>query len=171
MLEVIKKRRSVRKFLSKKVEEEKLEEVLKAAMFGPSAKHRRPWEFVVVKDKDLKEKLSQTTPYASFAKEASVVLVVCADEKKDGRWVESTAIITENIYLEATNQGLGTCFVQIRDTKTPQGDDGETYVKNLIKAPANIRVLCLMPIGYPKETVSEHKEEEFERGKIHYEAY
>jgi nitroreductase len=171
MLKIIKKRRSIRKYQEKEVGEEKLNEILKAAMFSPSAAHRKPWEFVVVKDLQIKEKLSQATPYAGFAQDTPVVLVICADETKSIRWVEDCAIVVENIYLEATNQGLGTCCVQIRETKTPRGGSGEEYVRKIIKAPENIRVLCLMPLGYPAEQKEEHSDLEFEEIKIHQESF
>lgn len=171
MLEVIKKRRSIRKYQDKEVEEEKLNEILKAAMFSPSAANRRPWEFIVVKDFQVKEKLSRATPYAGFAKDAPVVLAICADERKSIQWVEDCSIVAENIYLEATNQGLGTCFIQIRETKTPRGESGEEYVKKIIKAPENVRILCLMPLGYPAEQKEAHTDSEFEKTKIRWEKF
>lgn len=167
MLKVIKKRRSYRKYQSKEVEEEKLNEILKTAMFSPSAKNRRPWEFVVIKNPETKERLSRSTIYSSFVKDAPVVLVICADETKSARWVEDCSILAENIYLEVTNQSLGTCFIQIRETKTPSYQSGEEYVREVIKAPKHIRILCLMPLGYPDEKKEEHHEAEFEEEKIH----
>lgn len=171
MLEVIKKRRSIRTYQPREVEEGKLNEVLGAAMFSPSSMHRRPWEFIVVKDEEVKEKLSQATRYASFAKDAPLVLVLCADESKDPRWVEDLAIASENIYLEAANQGLGTCFIQIRETRTPGGDSGEDYVKRLLQIPEKIRVLCLLPLGYPAENLPGHSDSEFDKRKVHHERF
>lgn len=171
MLEIIKKRRSIRKYQPKPVEDGKLNEILKAAMFAPSSMHRRPWEFIIVKDKPTKEKLSQATPYASFAKKAPLVLILCANQTSDPRWVEDLSIAAAHIYLEATNQGLGTCFIQIRDAKTPGGEGAEEYVRNLIKVPKRIRVLCLMPLGYPAEQKEEHSDLEFEKEKIHWERF
>lgn len=171
MLEVIKKRRSIRKYQPKEVEEEKLNEVLKAAMFAPSAHGRRPWEFIVVKEKETKDKLSKATQYSSFVKDAPLVLVLCANERNDPRWVEDLSIAAAHIYLEVTNQGLGTCFVQIRNAETPNGESAEEYVRQLINAPNDIRVLCLLPLGYPAEEKEEHSEQEFEKEKIHWERF
>ncbi|MEM5793773.1 MAG: nitroreductase family protein [Candidatus Aenigmatarchaeota archaeon] len=172
MLEVIKKRRSIRKFQKKEVEKEKLEEILKAAMYAPSAMHRRPWEFIVVKDKETKEKLSKATPFCYFVKDAPVVLVIAAKSGILSKfWVEDCAIAAENIYLEATNQGLGTCFCQIMGGKTVFLRDSEEYVREVIKAPKSVRILGLMPIGYPAEKKPEHTEKEFEKKKVHYEKW
>jgi len=165
VLEVIKKRRSIRKFKKKEVEQEKIEEILKAAMYSPSAAHRRPWEFIVIKNQELKDKLSKSTPWCGFVKDAPIVLVIAA--KLSPQWIEDCSIVAEAIYLEATNQGLGTCFCQILDPKT----HNEEYVRELIKTPKDVRILCLMPIGYPDEEKEEHSEKEFDKSKIHYEKY
>lgn len=169
MLEAIKKRRSYRDFQERPVEEEKLREILKAAMFAPSAGHQRLWEFIVVKDQKIKDNLAATKTWSYFVNRAPVVIVVCS---KEGRhWLEDASIAAENIYLETTNQGLGTCFVQIKNSQREDGSDAEKYIKNLLGVPPKIHVLCLMPIGYPKEVLPEHDDSEFEEVKIHQEKY
>jgi nitroreductase len=171
VLEVILKRRSIRKFLEKDVEEEKLREILKAAMYSPSAMHLRPWEFIVVKNKEIKEKISEATPYCSFAKNAPVILIIGAKVNNFVKhWIEDCSIVAENIYLEATNQGLGTCFCQIFGHKI-LGEDSEEYIRKLINAPKNFRILCIMPIGYPAEEKEPHSEKEFDENKIHYDKW
>lgn len=172
VLDVIRKRRSHRDFLDKEVEEEKLEEILKAAMFSPTARHQRLWEFIVIKDEKTKDLLAQTKKHSYFVNRASVVIAIASPEDETGRyWLEDSFIASTQIYLEATNQGLGTCCVQIYGSKRDNGDDAEEYVKKILNVPKEIRVACLMPIGYPKEKLPEHSDEEFEKEKIHYEKY
>lgn len=168
MLEAIKKRRSIRKFKKKEVEQEKLNEILKAAMYSPSAMHRRPWEFIVVRDKEIKDKLSKATTWCGFIKNAPVVLVIAGKEEFSSNWwIEDCSIAVEAIYLETTNQGLGTCCCQVVGAKTLLLKDSEEYIKQMFKTPKNIRILCLMPIGYPDEKKEKHGEKEFDREKIH----
>lgn len=169
MLEVIKKRRSIRKFKKTPVEEEKLQEILKSGMFSPSARHSRPWEFIVVKDKKTLDKLAETKDGSAFTNQAPLVLVICAEETY--QWIEDCSIVGENIYLESINQGLGTCWVQIRGSERPDGSSCEEYVKKLLKIPEKMRVLCLMPLGYPAEKLPEHQNSEFEKTKIHKEKF
>lgn len=172
MLEAIRKRRSIRKFKQKEVENKKLKEILKAAMFSPSAMNLRPWEIIVVKDRETKEKLAKATPFCGFIKNAPVVLVIAAKPSFLSKfWVEDCSILAENIYLEATNQGLGTCFCQILGGKTISLKDSEEYVREIIKAPKKVRILCLMPLGYPAEKKPPHSMKEFEENKIHYEKW
>ena len=171
MLEIIRRRRSVRSYLKKEVETEKLNEVLKAAMFSPTARSLRPWEFVVVRDSEKKRELSVATPYASFAKDAPVVIVICYDMRKGRRFKEDCSLCAENIYLEATNQGLGTCFIQIADGTEADAGNPEEYVKRVLAIPDDYRVQCLLPIGYPAKQPEPHKDEEFEMSRIHYERF
>lgn len=172
MLEILKKRRSVRSFLDKKIESEKLFEILKAAMFAPTAKNLRPWEFIVVSNKETIKQFSLATRYSAFAKNAPLVIVICYDMSKGNRFKEDCAICAQNIYLEAVNQGLGTCYIQIAEGTEGGVGEPEAFIKKLLAIPDTYRVLCLMPIGYPAEHPKPHMEEIlFDIKKIHYENF
>lgn len=172
MLEVIKKRRSIRSFLDKKIEDEKLTEVFRAAMLAPTAKNIRPWEFIVVTNEDYRKQFSLATRYSSFAKNAPVVIVICYDMTKGSRFKEDCAICAQNIYLEATNQGLGTCYIQIAEGAEGSVGEPEAFIKKLLTIPDTHRVLCLMPIGYPSEYPKPHDEKAlFDVAKIHNEKF
>jgi nitroreductase len=140
-------------------------------MFSPTARGLRPWEFIVVTNNETRQQLSKTTPYAGFAKEAPVIIIICYDMTKGKRFKEDCSICAENIYLEATNQGLGTCFIQIAEGTEGSVGEPETFVKNLLSIPEQYRVQCLMPIGYPEKQPEPHKDDEFEESRIHYEKF
>lgn len=164
MIEAIKKRRSIRKYKNKPVEDEKIKEILKAAMFAPTAMNLREWRFVVVKNKEIIRQLSKSTMHSSFSSGANVVIVVCGDESISPKWWQiDCAIAAENIYLEAQNQGLGSCMIQIYQ---PNSNKAEDFVRGILKLKKNIRVLCLMAIGYPDEQKNEHNDKEFEKSKV-----
>lgn len=165
-LDVIIKRRAVRKYKNKPVEQEKIEAILKSALFAPSAKHTRAFEFVVVTDKKKIQKLGEMKLYSSHVKNASVVIVVCS---KDWQyWLEDASIAAEHIWLEAVNQGLSSCWTQVRGSVCYDGSDSENYVRKILGIPQNIRILCLMPLGYAAEDIPPHKEKEIEKEKIHF---
>jgi nitroreductase len=170
MLKAIKKRRSIRKFQTKPVEEERLKEILKAAMFAPSGHNERPWNFVVVRDKGTKQKLAESQRWASFVEEAAAIIVVVSGQE-NWLWVENCTLAAGNIYLEATNHGLGACWVQIRGAKTVHDQDSEEFVRKVLGIPADRRVLCLMALGYPAEQKEEHHDSEFDSSKIHKEVW
>lgn len=172
MLDIIRQRRSIRNFLKKSVEQEKIIEILKAAMFAPTAKNLRPWEFIVVRKQEIKEQFSKATRYSAFAKNADVVIVICYDTTKGNRFKEDCSIAAQNIYLEAFNQGLGTCYIQIAEGTEGSVGEPESFIKKLLKIPDHYRVLCLMPIGYPANKPAPHDESRvFEESKIHYETF
>lgn len=170
MLEVIRKRRSVRAFLKKEVEEAKLKEIFLSAMFSPNSWGARPWEFIVVKDEKKKEALSMVTHSSRMVKEAPVVIVVCFDPTRGRRPREDSAICAEHIHLEAVNQGLASCMVQVTDAGEPTGSAEQT-VKKLLRIPDGIHVQCMMPIGYAKKELAPHRDSEYDEGKIHYEKF
>jgi len=108
-------RMSIRKFEDKPVEKEKLETVLRAAMAAPSAGNQQPWEFYIVTDKTMLEKLSKVSPYAGYTKNAPAAIVSAYREKV---WAPEYAqidmsIAMENIWLSCSDQGLGGVWLGI----------------------------------------------------------
>lgn len=170
MIEAIRKRRSIRNFLKKEVEEEKLKEILKAAMFSPNSWGTRPWEFIVVRAEETKKALAKASAHSTFVDKAPVVIVVCFDVKKGKRFKEDSAIAAEHIHLEAVNQGLASCFVQVAEAGDPVGS-AEPIVKELLHVPEDFRVMCMMPLGYAVRELKEHADSEYDPTKIHNERY
>ena len=148
VLEAIKKRRSIRSYLDTPVEQEKIDQILEAARLSPSAVNFQPWAFIVVKDPACKERLIAAYSRSWFAK-APVIIVTCATPDKawkrsDGEefWKIDAAIAHQNLILEATALGLGTCWIGAFD---------EAKAKEALGIPANVRVVAMTPLGYAAE--------------------
>ncbi len=171
MLQVIRNRRSVRRFLSKPVDPGKIHELLKAAFFAPTAKNLRPVEFIVVQDLGIIGKLSLATPYSNFVKHAPLVIAVCYNVQKGRRFQEDCAMAAENVYLEATGQGLGTCYIQIAAGTEADVGNPEEYAKKLLAVPDTHRILCLMAIGYPEIMPAPHADGEYDAARVHHERF
>ena len=109
MLEAISKRRSIRHYENRPVEEEKIQEILAAAMSSPSAMNQRPWEFYVIRDPELLKKLGEVTPYSKPIGEAPVgiAMMVRRDSLCPAYQDIDCGIASENLMLEAASQGLG----------------------------------------------------------------
>jgi nitroreductase len=138
--EVIKKRRSIRKYKDTPVPKEKILEVLEAARIAPSASHRQPWHFIVVEDKEVIKKLAKQ----EWAAEAPVMIVGLADQDASPSWcLNDLGIAFEHLVLAATNLGLGTCWMG--------QSKREELVKGLLDIPDNFKVIALTPIGFPDE--------------------
>ncbi|MFA5020826.1 MAG: nitroreductase family protein [Patescibacteria group bacterium] len=166
MINAIKKRRAIREYLNEPVADEKIQELLKAAACAPSANAKYPWELVIVKSQATKELLAKTTPWATFAKDSAVIIAVIGDEKNSAEWVEDCSIVAEHIWLETAEQGLGCCWIQIRN----QGE-AEKKVKEILNIPDKYRVLCLLPIGVLAEELAEHDEKDTDKSKFKNEKY
>jgi nitroreductase len=171
MLDAIKRRRSIREYTKQPVEDAKIEEILMAAMCSPSAHHLNPWEFVIVKDPETKKKLSLATDYAGFAGGAPIIIAATANGGMSKRWIEDCSVVATMIYIETTNQELGTCWIQIYDEHTHDGQDSEEYVRSILAIPKSSRVLCLMPIGYPAYHPPAHDASRLVPSKIHMEKW
>lgn len=146
VIDAIKKRNSVRNFLDKPIEEKKLREVLEAGRVAPSAKNRQEWRFIVVKDREVRRKIVEAAKGQSFVGEAPVIIVACAID--DGyvmtcgqlSYPIDVAIALDHISLAAVELGLGTCWI---------GAFYEDKIKEILGIPNGVRVVDLMPIGYP----------------------
>lgn len=143
-LENIMSRKSVRKYLAKPVEEEKVKLLLKAGMAAPSGKDVRPWELVVITDRAVLDSMAAALPYAKMLKEAPMALVVCGDTTKSSYWYVDCSAVSENILLAAEALGLGAVW-----TATYPYADRMEVVKQAIGHPDEIQSLCVIPVGYP----------------------
>ena len=152
MLELLYNRRSIRKFLSMGIEEEKVDKLLEGILLSPSGRGRRPWEFVVVDDKDTIAKLSEAKGHGSaFLKTAPLAVVVVGDPEKSDTWIEDTSIASALALLEAEFLGLGACWIQIRGRKHSSEISSDRYIKDLLAIPEHFAVESVIAIGYPDE--------------------
>ncbi len=166
--DLVKSRRSIRKFQNREVEKEKLDTILKSALMSPSSRSRRPWEFIVVTDKDLLKKLSQCREHSSsFLAGAPLGIVVVADPEKCDVWIEDASIASIIIQLAAHSLGLGSCWIQVRERFRPHNVKAEEYIKDILGIPDKYNVECIVAVGYPAEDKPAYREEDLLYDKIH----
>jgi len=146
--ECIKARRSVRNYLDREVEKEKLNRVLDAARLAPSANNRQHWKFVVVTDPGLRKQLAQAAKNQKFVAEAPVVIAACATETDHimtcghPSHLVDLAIAIDHMTLAARELGLGTCWI---------GAFHQNEVRKILGIPEELEVVELLPLGYPAE--------------------
>ena len=148
VLEAVEKRRSIRKYLTKPVEDEKLKAILEAGRLGPSAANKQPCHIIVVTKPDARQSMKDAYK-ADWFTQAPAIILVCADPKeawcrKDGEeyWKVDAAICMQNIVLASTELELGTCWIAAFDEKG---------AKKALNIPEEIRVVGMTPLGYPAE--------------------
>ena len=155
---------SIRKYENRPVEEEKIRQVLKAAMAAPSAGNQQPWEFYVVRDPEMIRKLADTTPYSKSAAGAPVVIVPCY--RTNGLWAPmydtiDLSIATENMLLEITSLGLGAVWMGIAPI-----EDRILAVDRILGLGEDLHSFALVPGGYPAE--SRPQQDRFQEERIHW---
>jgi nitroreductase len=171
-ISLIQKRRSIRKFLNKKVETEKVDMLVEAALRSPSSMGRNPWEFVFVTDQSLLEKLSRAKPHGSaFLKNAPLGVVVCADPDTSDVWIEDASIAAIFLHLAAESIGLASCWIQLRERMHDQTKTSEDYVSEILDIPSRLKIECIIAVGYPDEKKRPHKKEELQYDKVNLDMY
>lgn len=166
-LEAIISRRSIRKFEEKPVPQEMVDELLKAAMYAPSAKNYRTWHFIVINERTKLDDLSNLHPSAKMLKTASLAILVCGDrnlDPMDGYLAINASAATQNILLAAHEMGLGSVWIGV----FPREERIEEMVR-YFNFPENILPVNLIAIGWPGE--ERPVPERFESQKIHYNAW
>lgn len=172
LLELIKVRRSIRKYGESAVSEENIKTLLKSALMAPSSKRSTPWEFIVVDDKDLLSKLSTCKDSgAKFLSAAPLGIVVTADPAVTDTWVEDASVAATHLLLEAEDLGLGACWIQIDKRFDENNIPAADNVRTILDIPENINVLCIIAIGEKGEEKKPFMEEKIKWGKIHYSKY
>ncbi|NLN75193.1 MAG: nitroreductase family protein [Armatimonadetes bacterium] len=170
MLEVIQNRRSVRFFRDTPVSGEQIREVLEAGFCAPSAHNNALLHAVVVRDEERKGQLAAIHKWSKLVRKAPVVLVVCVERKGfDHFWIEDGSAFMENILLQATSMGLGTCWIGIRGLEA-EDRCAEVIVRNTLGLPGNFGVVGMTPLGYGSRYPGPH-EPRIPEGRVHLDSY
>jgi nitroreductase len=167
-LSLVQKRRSIRRFTQHPVEPEKIDILIEAVLRSPSSRGFNPWQFIVVTEKGLLEKLSRAKEHgSSFLGNAPLGVVICADPSKSDVWVEDASIASIFVHLAAESLGLGSCWIQIRKRIHDKTKTSQAYVSELLNIPESLQVESIVAVGYPDETKPPHKKWQLQYEKVH----
>ncbi len=159
-LDVLKKRRSIRSYEDRKVEEDKLLDVLKAGRAAPTSYNNQEFKIVAVRDKTRIGQLFHACNEQDFVKEAPVLLVCCGtnpeQEMMCGQLSHTVdvSIVATHMMLRATDLDLGTCWL---------GSFNEKKVKQILDIPDNVRVVTILTLGYPRFQLAEKSRKPLEK--------
>jgi nitroreductase len=145
-------RRSIRKYTNKPVEDDKIQKILKAAMYAPSARNTQPWQFIIITERDMLNKIKQAHPYANMLAEAPLAILICGDktyEPHEGYLNTNCSAATQNLLLAAHDLGLGSVWLGVY----PRKERMDALTK-LFSLPENIIPISLVALGYPDEKKS-----------------
>lgn len=157
-------RRSIRTFQNRPVEPEKLKTMFRAAMYAPSAANEQPWQFIVIDDRTLYEKIMLAHPYAAMLKNAPLAILVCGDlglERAPGNWVLDCSCAAQNMLLAAHDLGLGAVWTGIYPER-----DRMRAMTEICGLPEQVVPLALIVTGYPAAE-GRVVPERFNRERVH----
>ncbi|MCX9025436.1 MAG: nitroreductase family protein [Candidatus Methanoperedens sp.] len=144
LLDIIKKRRSVRRFDGAAIPKEAMEQILEAGRWAPSGANAQPWRFIVVTEKEKLKSIAECCYYKVFKSrhvgEASAAVVICADPEAGSQtYTLDAAIAGTNMTLVATSLGIGSCWI---------GAFEEETLKKMMRIPGNLEIIALIALGY-----------------------
>ena len=167
MKDIILTRRSIRAFFPVKIEEEKIEYLIKAAFAAPSGKNIQPWHFIIITDRKILDEIPKFHPYSKMLYEAPLAICVCGESAKDkfnGYWIQDCSAASENILLAANSIGLGSVWIGVYPRQERIDD-----LRKLLEIPDGITPLSLLAIGYPNE--EKLPSDRYKKEKIHIEKW
>lgn len=155
--ELIAKRRSTRRFTSEEVSVEVLSEIVQEAFYAPSAKNTRTSRFLVVRDRETLQKISQMRDFGALpVAQAGAAVVVMSDASECDMWKENCSISATYILLSAVEHGLAGCWIQVDGRHTrhddPQSSLAQDYLEEFLEIPHGCKVECVIALGYADYT-------------------
>jgi nitroreductase len=166
-LDAIYTRRSIRRYSEKKVSDETVNKILRAAMYAPSAVNKQPWHFIVFEDRSTCKAIVDVHKSSAMLLEAAKAIVICYDEKlqhDEGYGVIDCSAATQNLLLAAHTLGLGACWIGICPRKNRMD-----ALKTIFNLPDHIIPFAVVSIGYPEE--SKNTPDRFKSERIHIEKW
>lgn len=166
--EIMRHRRSVRKYTDEPVPEEALEKILQAALLAPTSMNKRPWEYYVIKDRQILKELSRAKQHgAALLEGCDTAVAVFADSDLSDVWVEDCSIALAYMDLMASSLGVGSCWVQMRNRRDQSGSDAEENVRNALGVDLPYRIVGILALGMPAEDKAPYDLQSLMWDKVH----
>ena len=172
MLDILRHRRSIRRFKPQAIENDKVELLKEALLRSPSSRDLQPCEFVLVDDPDTLKKLAEAKKHGtSFFATAPLAIVVAADPEKSDVWIEDSSIAAITVQFAAEELDLKSCWAQLRLRPHNEDQSASDYVRQLVGLPEGTEVPVVIAVGYPDESKAGHEEGRLKKEKIHLNRY
>ena len=172
MINILRLRRSIRLFNENPITSEQRELLNESLLRSPTSRGRNPWQFILVDDRQLLERLALAKVNGSaFLAGAKLAYVICGDESVSDVWIEDCTIAAITLHYTAHSLGLGSCWTQIRLRENDEEQSAETYLQKLLNIPGHIKVASIIGVGQLGEEKSGHAQSELPKGKFHHNGY
>ena len=168
MIDLLRTRRSIRKFTEQTIEPEKLEILKEAILCAPTSKNSNACEYIFIDEPELLQKLALCKPHgAASLQTAKLAVAILVDESKTVAWIEDASIAAFVTHITAHSLGLGSCWIQIRGREYSEEITSEAFVYQILNIPEGFRVLSIVAIGYAQRAQEGKPLSDLNFGKIH----
>lgn len=172
ILSAIEKRRSIRLYTGETIPEESLAKILQVGLLAPSSRNLRPWQFIVVRDKEALAKMAKCRPVGpQMLAGADAAIVVLGNTDDSDVWVEDCSIALTLMHLTADSLGVGSCWIQGRLRPSPDGRMAEDYLRDILGFPENYSLLAILSLGMPAQHPEPKLAANVEMEKVHCEKW
>lgn len=172
LIEIMKKRRSIREYTNEDIPPEIINDILKAGQLAPSSKNIRPIELLLIEDKNTLEFLSKSRTHGSTQlKDAKCAIITIADTTTADAWIEDASITMTHMMLMAQYHNIGNCWIQIRMRKDDNNKLSSDIIKEKLGIPKHYEVEAILSLGISKTTLPPQEWEKTEKNKVHKEKY
>lgn len=169
---LIRKRRSIRKFTDKQISQDDVVELMKAALLSPSSMGKQAWEFVVIEDKETLGRLAKCKDHGSeLLSGAALAVAVLGDSSISDVWIEDASTAALMIQLQAEELGLGSCWVQVRNRYQDNEIPANNIVQDVLNIPEHLQCVCIIAIGHKGLKVNPKDENSLPWEKLHIGSY
>ncbi len=166
MISQLRSRKSIRKYKNTPLDPQIMDLLKEAVLLSPSSRGINPWEFIFITDPQLLSTLSKAKMHGSgFLAKAPLAIVVCGKESSSDVWVEDCSIASIIAHLTAHSIGLGSCWIQIRNRNHNANTTSESFIREVLQIPSDIRVESIIAIGFPDEDTQVNGKPDY--SKIH----
>lgn len=166
--ELIKMRRSMRKFTDEPIDADDVRLLLRSGLIAPSSKGTHSFEFVVVEDKEMLRAMSQCKAQgADFLAEAPLAIVVLADPALSDVWIEDASVAATHILLQAEDLGLGACWIQVRERYTEDERSAAAILCSLLNIPEERGIVCIVAVGHKGMERKPQNEDRLKWERVH----
>nr|WP_307776028.1 nitroreductase family protein [uncultured Cetobacterium sp.] len=165
-------RRTVRNYTKEKISEDIIKEILKVGLTAPTGKNTKAVELILIKDKEILKKISEAKkPIQSMPVESDFSILVVGDKERTDTWIENCSIALTLMQLKAWEYEVGSCWIQLRERFSFQGESSEKIVKSLLNIPENYGILALMTFGKFDQEVKGYTEKDIDFNRVHIEKF
>lgn len=169
LLDVMLKRRSVRKYTEDEIPNEKMNRILQAGLLAPTSRNLKPCNFLIIENKDVLKKISESKAHgAAFLKDANKAIAVIGNSMVADTWIEDSSIALAFMHLMATEQDVGSCWIQIRLRESKDGESTEELVRDLLGLDDYFGIVGILALGIEDGHMPAYSLDDIDKEKIHY---